>query len=117
MKLWSDSFNEGGPIPPQCAFAVIDPAAHVRLSSNRNPHLAWDDVPAGTQSLILFCHDLDAPTVGADVNREGREVADDLPRTDFYHWTLVDIPVALKALSEGLFSELVTPHGKPGPLV
>ena len=117
MKLWSDSFSEGGPIPPQCAFAVIDPATHVRFSTNRNPHLAWDDVPAGTQSLILFCHDLDAPTVAADVNQEGREVAEDLPRADFYHWTLVDIPVALKSVSEGLFSELVTPHGKPGPLV
>lgn len=117
MKLWSDSFSEGGAIPPQCAFAVIDPATHVRLSTNRNPHLAWDDVPAGTQSLILFCHDLDAPTVGTDVNKEGREVADDLPRADFYHWTLVDIPVALKSVGEGQFSELVTPQGKPGPLV
>jgi Raf kinase inhibitor-like YbhB/YbcL family protein len=117
MKLWSDSFTEGGVIPPECAFAVIDPATHVRLAANRNPHLAWDDVPAGTQSLILFCHDVDAPTAATDVNKEGREVPEDLPRCDFYHWTLVDIPVALRSLAEGLFSELVTPHGKSGPLV
>jgi Raf kinase inhibitor-like YbhB/YbcL family protein len=117
MRLWSDSFRDGGLIPPECAFAVIDPATHVRLSGNRNPHLAWDDVPAGTQSLILFCHDVDAPTVGTDVNREGREVPEDLPRTDFYHWTLVDIPPALKSLAEGKFSDMVTPHGKSGPLV
>jgi Raf kinase inhibitor-like YbhB/YbcL family protein len=117
MKLWSDSFTEGGLIPPECAFAVIDHDTHIRLSDNRNPHLAWDDVPAGTQSLALFCHDVDAPTSAADVNQEGREVAEDLLRTDFYHWTLVDIPVALKSISEGMFSELVTPHGKAGPLV
>jgi Raf kinase inhibitor-like YbhB/YbcL family protein len=117
MKLWSDSFVEGGLIPPQCAFAVIDAAAHVRLSSNRNPHLAWDDVPHGTQSLVLFCRDVDAPTVGTNVNLEGRVVPEDLPRTEFFHWSLVDIPVALRALAEGQFSDMVTPHGKSGPLV
>jgi Raf kinase inhibitor-like YbhB/YbcL family protein len=117
MRLWSDSFTEGGLIPPECAFAVIDPATHVRLSTNRNPHLAWDDVPAGTQSLVLLCRDIDAPSVGTDVNQEGRDVAEQLPRTDFYHWTLVDIPVAMRSITLGMFSELVTPHGKSGPLV
>jgi Raf kinase inhibitor-like YbhB/YbcL family protein len=117
MRLWSDSFTEGGVIPPECAFALIDPVSHVRYSTNRNPHLAWDEVPFGTQSLALFCRDVDAPSASVDVNREGRVVAADLRRGEFYHWTLVDIPVALKALGEGRLSELVTPHGKPGPLV
>jgi len=117
MKLWSDSFSDGEPIPPECAFAVVDPAKRVRLSSNRNPHLAWDDVPTGTQSLILFCRDIDAPTVGTDVNKEGKVVPADLARADFYHWTLVDIPVAMRSIAQGMFSELVTPHGKSGPLV
>ena len=117
MKLWSDSFNDGGVIAPDCAFAVIDPVTHLAFAANRNPHLAWDDVPAGTESLVLLCRDIDAPTVGTDVNKEGHVVALDLPRADFYHWTLVDIPVALRSLPQGKFSEGVTPHGKPGPLV
>jgi Raf kinase inhibitor-like YbhB/YbcL family protein len=117
MRLWSDSFIEGGVIPPECAFALIDPATHTRFAANRNPHLAWDDVPPGTQSLALFCRDDDTPSVAANVNQEGKVVAEDLPRVEFYHWTLVDIPVALRSISEGMFSELVTPHGKPGPLV
>ena len=117
MKLWSDSFTDGGVIAPACAFATIDAHAHTRLAANRNPHLAWDEVPAGTQSLALFCRDVDAPAVGTDVNQEGRVVPDALARTDFYHWTLVDIPVALRSIAEGALSELVTPHGKPGPLV
>ena len=117
MRLWSDSFTEGGLIPPECAFAVIDPDTHVRFSANRNPHLAWDDVPTGTQSLVLLCRDIDAPSVDTDVNKEGREVPMELPRTDFYHWTLVDIPVAMRSVTQGMFSELVTPHGKSGPLV
>ena len=117
MKLWSDSFTDGEAIPAECAFASIDPVTHVRLAPNRNPHLAWDDVPPGTESLVLFCRDIDAPTVGTDVNQEGRWLAADLARADFYHWTLVDIPVALCSLAQGKFSEGVTPHGKPGPLV
>jgi len=115
MRLWSDSFSDGGLIPSECAFAAIDPASHVRLSGNRNPHLAWDDVPAGTQSLVLLCRDIDAPTVGTDVNQEGRVIPEALPRADFYHWALIDIPVAMRAISAGLFSDMVTPHGKTGP--
>ena len=117
MKLWSDSFTDGGVIPPECAFAIIDPATHVRLSTNQNPHLAWDDVPPGTESLVLLCRDIDAPQVATNVNQEGRVVADDAPRTDFFHWSLVDIPVAMRAIPRGMFSQLVTPHGKQGPLV
>jgi Raf kinase inhibitor-like YbhB/YbcL family protein len=117
MKLWSESFRDGGLIAPECAFAAIDRASHIRLSSNRNPHLAWDEVPNGTESLVLFCHDVDAPSVGTDVNKEGREIRENLPRLDFYHWTLVDIPVAIKSVAEGKFSDMVTPHGKGGPLV
>lgn len=117
MKMWSDSFTEGGPIPSECAFAVIDPNTHVRFASNRNPHLAWDEVPTGTQSLVLLCRDIDAPSVATDVNQRGREIPMECARTDFYHWTLVDIPVAMRSITEGMFSELVTPHGKSGPLV
>jgi len=117
MRIWSDSFNDGAEIPAACAFAVSDPDTHVKLSSNRNPHIAWDDVPAGTQSLVLICHDPDVPSDGGDVNQEGRVVPASTPRVDFFHWTLVDIPVCLKSLAEGMFSDMVTPHGKPGPLV
>jgi Raf kinase inhibitor-like YbhB/YbcL family protein len=117
MKIWSDSFTEGDMIPPRCAFAEMDPGTHIRLSTNRSPHIAWDEVPAGTQSLVLLMHDIDVPTDGSDVNQAGRTVSDALPRTDFYHWSLVDIPVCLKSFPEGKFSDMVTPGGKKGPLV
>ncbi|HEU4851900.1 MAG TPA: YbhB/YbcL family Raf kinase inhibitor-like protein [Telluria sp.] len=115
MRLWSDSFADGGAIPEEFAFCAPDPATHMRFSSNRNPHLAWDDVPNGTESLALFVLDADVPSVGTDVNREGREIPEDLLRTEFFHWTLVDIPVALKSLAAGRFSDMVTPGGKKGP--
>ena len=115
MKLWSDTFKDGEAIPGANAFAVKDPATHVRLSSNRNPHLAWSEVPAGTESLVLVCIDGDVPTIGDDVNQEGKTLPASMPRTDFFHWSLIDIPLARTAIAQGEFSSAVTPRGKPGP--
>lgn len=115
MKLSSTSFSDQMPIPGEFAFAVIDPGSHIALSSNRNPHLAWSDVPAGTQSFVMVCHDPDVPSRGDDVNQEGREVPATLPRVDFFHWLLVDIPAATREIAAGSHSHGVTPHGKPGP--
>ena len=115
MKLWSSSFTDGGRIPGEFAFAVMDPAHHVKLSSNRNPHLAWSGAPAGARSYAVICHDYDVPSRGDDVNQEGREIPASLPRVDFFHWTLVDIPASMSAIDAGAFSHAVTPRGKSGP--
>ena len=92
MKLTTTAFSDNGAIPAEFAFGAIDPAHHVRLSGNRNPDFAWSGVPAGTQSLALICHDPDVPSRGDDVNQEGRIVPASLPRVDFFHWMLVDLP-------------------------
>ena len=115
MKLSSDSFKDMGAIPGRCAFAVPDPRTHVRLSENRNPQLAWSDLPAGTKSLVLICHDSDVPSKGDDVNQEGRQIPATLPRVDFYHWVLVDLDPAGGPIREGEFSSGITARGKPGP--
>jgi len=39
----------------------------------------------------------------------------DLPRCDFYHWVLVDLPADSGAIAEGAFSDGVTAKGKAGP--
>ncbi|NEX64249.1 YbhB/YbcL family Raf kinase inhibitor-like protein [Noviherbaspirillum galbum] len=115
MKLWSDSFKDGSAIPGEFAFCVMDPVSHVAMSSNRNPHLAWSDVPAGTKSLALVCHDYDVPSRGDDVNQEGKAVPADLPRVDFFHWTLVDLPPSLAQITPGQYSNGITARGKGGP--
>ncbi|MES2114315.1 MAG: YbhB/YbcL family Raf kinase inhibitor-like protein [Pseudomonadota bacterium] len=117
MRLWSDTFRDGSAIPAQCALAAIDPVSRVRLSGNRHPHLAWDEVPAGTESLVLFCIDGDAPQDGSDVNLEGRTVPASLARGDFFHWTLADLPPTVCVLPEGALAAGVVAHGKPGPAV
>jgi Raf kinase inhibitor-like YbhB/YbcL family protein len=117
MKLWSNSFKDGDRIPGEFAFCVIDPAAHVAMSANRNPHLAWSDLPSGTRSLALICHDYDVPSRADDVNQEGRTVPADLPRVDFFHWVMVDIPAEARSFEAGAFCNGVTPRGKSGPAI
>ncbi|MDR0458764.1 MAG: YbhB/YbcL family Raf kinase inhibitor-like protein [Burkholderiaceae bacterium] len=117
MKLWSRSFADMTPIPGEYAFAVPDAVRHVILSGNRNPHLAWDDAPAATRSFVLICHDPDVPSKGDDVNQEGREVPATLPRVDFFHWVLIDIPATQREIAAGSHSHGITPRGKPGPQV
>jgi len=115
MKLTSTSFAPDGRIPAEFAFGKPDAATHVTLSANRNPQLAWSDLPAGTKSLVLICHDYDVPSKGDDVNQEGRTIPASLPRVDFYHWVLVDLDPAAGEIRAGEFSDGVTPRGKAGP--
>ena len=58
---------------------------------------------------------MDVPTKPDNVNKEGVTVPADLPRTDFYHWVLVDLPADRGSIAEGEFSTAVTPKGKTGP--
>ena len=119
MELRSESFADGDPIPGEFAFCIPDPDSHATFAANRNPHLSWTDPPAGTESLALICHDRDVPTLPDDVNREGREVPSDLPRTDFFHWVAVDLPATLREIEAGSFADGVVRQGQQvaaGPL-
>ena len=115
MKLSTTAFSDGGIIPAEFAFCAMDPATHVKLSANRNHDFAWNGLPAGTKSLALICHDPDVPSRGDDVNQVGRSVPASLPRVDFFHWVLVDLPADAQPIMHGEFSDGVTARGKPGP--
>ncbi|MBB5017855.1 hypothetical protein HNQ59_001125 [Chitinivorax tropicus] len=115
MYLTSHAFREGEAIPVEYCFGQIDPTQHVTLAPNRNPDLAWHDLPADTRSLVLICHDPDVPSRGDDVNQEDRVVPADLPRVDFFHWVMVDINPNQQGIQAGQYSDGVTPRGKAGP--
>ena len=117
MRLWSDSWVNGERIPTRFAAGRPDGQGGVTFSDNLSPHLAWRVGPAGTPSFALICHDFDVPSRGDDANKSDREVPADLPRVDFFHWVMVDLPASLGELKEGEFSRGMTPHGKPGPAV
>lgn len=116
MHLRSDSFVPYQHLDARLAFGQHHPTDHFQFAGNRNPHLAWSDVPAGTKSLALVCWDPEVPTVGDDVNQEGRTVDVWLPRAPFFHWVVADLPAGLRSIAEGSHSSGVTPGGKdPGP--
>lgn len=113
MQLRSDNIQPGKPIPATFAFAR--PGQPVALSDNLSPHLAWKDAPAGTRSFVLTCIDTDVPSKPDDVNKEGRSVPADLPRVEFVHWLMANIPAECGELSEGSCSDEITPRGKQQP--
>lgn len=117
MELRSENIVPGTPINQKYALGKADSESHATFSANVSPQLSWSGAPEATRSFALVMHDTEAPTVPDNVNKEGRTVPHDLPRADFFHWVLVDIPSSTTELAEGAFSSGVTYGGKPGPTV
>lgn len=113
MQLRSDSFQNGQAIPAEFAFGK--PGDPVALSDNRNPHLAWSDVPRGARSFVLSCIDTDVPSRGDDVNQASRLVPADLPRVEFVHWLVANIPLECTELPAGACSDGIVARGKRVP--
>lgn len=79
MKLRSTAFADGGAIPSR----------HTGEGEDVSPALSWDDVPEGTRSFAVICHDPDAPLVSANGTY------------GFVHWVLYNIPATVRSLAEG----------------
>jgi Raf kinase inhibitor-like YbhB/YbcL family protein len=129
MRIWSHSWANGERIPARCAASRLDAARRAVASDNRNPHLAWDEVPERTLSFALIAHDFDGPmqleqaAAGASAlsalstaELAAPELSDELPRMDFFHWLLVDLPAERRQIDEGEYSQGLLLGGKPGPL-
>lgn len=111
MKLTTKAFKDGKRIPGKYGFCVLT-SEGVQMGENINPDFSWSGVPAGTKSLVFICHDVSVPSKPDKVNKEGMTVPKDLPRVDFYHWVLIDIPATSKGIKEGEFCKGITPRGK-----
>jgi Raf kinase inhibitor-like YbhB/YbcL family protein len=83
MKLRSDAFNDGAPIPTKYTCDGVDVS----------PPLCWSGAPAGTKCFALICDDPDAP------------------RGTWVHWVLYNLPAATTELPEGFSREDVLPNG------
>ncbi|TWI05745.1 hypothetical protein IP90_00001 [Luteimonas cucumeris] len=110
MRIRSDSFEHRGHIPPEFAMGAIE-----GFGGNRNPHLAWDDVPGGTRSFALLCIDTDAPTDASLAGKTGVEIPVAHPRGNFVHWTMVDIGADVREIAAGSCSDGITRQGKRDP--
>ncbi|WP_405238227.1 YbhB/YbcL family Raf kinase inhibitor-like protein [Lentisalinibacter orientalis] len=115
MNLTTTAFRDGERIPDEFCFGNPADEGHMTLGANRNPDFTWANLPEGTRSLVLLCVDVDVPSKADDVNQEGRTIPADLPRVDFYHWVMVDIPPGTDGIPAGSCSDSVTPKGKKEP--
>ncbi|MGB7801138.1 kinase inhibitor [Buttiauxella sp.] len=79
MKLISQDFKEGDKLPWRQVFNGMG-----YDGDNISPHLAWDDVPAGTKSFVVTCYDPDAPT-----------------GSGWWHWVVINLPADTRVLPQG----------------
>jgi hypothetical protein len=79
MQLSSPDFKQGETIPDK----------HSYEGGNLSPALQWQDLPEGTRSLAVFCHDPDAPLISATGGY------------GFVHWLIYNIPVDIAGLAQG----------------
>lgn len=93
LKLSSPAFDEGGRIP----------ARHTGEGEDVSPELEWSNVPDGTRSFAVICHDPDAPVVSSG-------------GYGFVHWVLYNLPAGTTRLPEGVgdFATGPSDFGKPG---
>lgn len=112
MKLTVSGIEDGKPVSEKFAFGVFHEDDHMSFGANRSPEMIWDQVPEGTRSFAIVMFDPDVPSIADDANQEGKTISKDIPRVDFFHWLLVDIPARMRCLPEGEDSDGVTPKGK-----
>lgn len=113
LTVTIDAWANGGIIPDEFAFCIPAVEGHVTTGRNRNPGIRWSGAPPGTKSYAIICRDPDVPSQPDNVNKEGVTVPASLPRVDFYHWVLVDIPLERNEILAGEDSHRVTAGGKP----
>lgn len=93
MQLASTAFSAGGEIPSK----------HTGEGVDVSPQLSWSNVPEGTKSFAVVCHDPDAPLLKPDAY-------------GYVHWVLYGIPGDVHELEEGCgdFTQGVSDFGSAG---
>ena len=93
IELTSTAFAPEGRIPQE----------HTGEGEDVSPPLAWSNVPDGTRSFAVVCHDPDAPLVAGGTY-------------GFVHWVLYNIPASTSSLPSGTadHSSGESGFGRPG---
>jgi Raf kinase inhibitor-like YbhB/YbcL family protein len=114
LKVRVDSFKNGGTVPNKFAFCVPAAQGHTAGGPNLSPAISWSKGPKGTKSYAIVLYDTDSPAEQREkMNKEGMTLTADVPRKNFYHWVLVDIPANVTSIKEGADSNARVLHGKP----
>src|SRR5579872_1685265 len=114
LKVHVDTFKNGGTIPNKFAFCAPAAQGHTTGGANINPSISWSKGPRGTRSYAIILYDTDSPAEHREkMNKEGETLTAAVPRRNFFHWVLVDIPANVTSIKEGADSNARVVHGKP----
>ena len=112
LHVIAEGITAGGMIEPQYAFCIPADTGHVQDGTDKNPGISWSGEPAGTKSFALVMTDPDVPAPFDDAGKEGKKLAADAPRRDFYHWVVVNIPATTHSIPAGADSASLSKNGK-----
>lgn len=114
LKVSVDAFKNGGMMDNKFAFCAPSAQGHTTGGPNLSPSISWSKGPRGTKSYAIILYDTDSPAEQREkMNKEGMTLTADVPRRNFYHWVLADIPGNVTSLKEGADSNARVVHGKP----
>ena len=100
LEVGSTSFAYGGKIPEKFAYCAPDGKGKTQNAQNISPEIHWSGAPKETKSFAIVVVDPDVPAKFDDANKEGKTIAKDLPRQNFYHWVQIGIPANVNSLEE-----------------
>lgn len=113
LRVSVDSFKNGAMMPNKFAFCVPAAQGHTSGGPNINPSISWSKGPRGTKSYAVILYDTDSPAEQREkMNKEGETLTAAVPRKNFFHWVLVDIPPNVTSIKEGADSNARVVHGK-----
>lgn len=91
-----------GKIPAKYAECIAtEKSKSESIGESLNPEITWSGAPANTKSFAIISLDPDVPTNFDDAGKEGKTIDAKMPRQNFYHWALVDIPADKTSIPEG----------------
>jgi hypothetical protein len=107
-----EGIGKDGYIEPDYAFCIPAEQGHMKEGPDKSIGLAWSKGPEGTRSYAIIGVDADVPTVFDDAGKEGKTLPATMPRKNFYHWVLFDIPADTLQIPANTDSNGIVQHGK-----
>ena len=101
LKVVIDAWSYGDPIPEEYAFCVPDERTHCAMGQNLSPAIRWSRRAGRHQILRPHLPRPGRALASGQRQQGGQAVSADLPRVDFFHWVLVDIPANVRELPKG----------------
>jgi Raf kinase inhibitor-like YbhB/YbcL family protein len=113
LKVRFGKTEPGGMLPTENASCIAKRDGKAGPGKNKSPALSWSKGPAGTRSYALTLVDPTVPVDRTPFNKEGVTIAREVPRTEFVHWVLANIPRSVTRLPEGADGDGIVKAGLP----